>query len=110
MHRPRLLVDRLIQPHIVQHGVKRFFIQANIGTQLHVFQVRHQIAEYRTFPASGGLGALGHFFIEVFQAASRGDRTRIHFPINLHRHDVFNRFKQTLVAQIANDQRFRRGT
>ena len=105
MHRTGLLVDRFVAAHIIEKSIERFLFERNVRGQMQRIDLGHQIAEHGAFAAAGGLGALGHFFVEIFQPVACRYRHRIHFPINLHRNDFINRFEQALVAQIADHQR-----
>ena len=110
MHRAGLLVNRFMRSYIIEQRVERGLCNANVAWQLNVFQVRHQIAEHGAFTAASGLGTLGHFFIQILETVAGCHRAGIDFPVDLHRDNFINRFEQTLVAQIANHQRFRRRT
>ena len=54
-------------------------------------------------------GAMLHLCIQIDKAVFCVHGCRIDLPIDLHRYDVFDVFHESLIAQIAEHERFGRG-
>ena len=92
----------------LRHRSPRALIKCRVG-QVHVFQVRHHLAEHGALAAACGDHTFGGARFDIADAVAGAHGGGGHVPIDSNGLDLIHRPDQTLVAQITQHQQLGHG-